>query len=79
MSGLRKETVHVPAVENAKPETVVTTAFKLRELDLNKCTSRELSYSVPFELKALHSSGEVMRLILTTGNSYNIFLFHRFC
>lgn len=78
MSGLRKETVHVPAVENAKPETVVTTAFKLRELDLNKCTSRELSYSVPFELKALHTSGEVMYLLLSTP-AYNIFLFHRFC
>jgi len=64
MSGLRKEVVHVPAVETAKPESVVTTAFKLRELDLNKCTTRELSYNVPFELKALHTSSEVVNCFL---------------
>ncbi|CAB3386093.1 Hypothetical predicted protein [Cloeon dipterum] len=71
MSCLRKETVHVPAVEIAKPESVVTTAFKLRELDLNKCTSRELSYNVPFELKALHTSGEV--LLTSLAGYFDVF------
>ncbi|XP_059484202.1 protein arginine N-methyltransferase 1 [Neocloeon triangulifer] len=71
MSGLRKETVHVPAVEIARPESVVTTSFKLRELDLNKCTSRELSYCVPFELKALHTSGEV--LLTSLAGYFDVF------